>query len=55
MVARMAPIWEGRTKMNAKPGQVEEIVQDGSARAAAVAHRTLEEVNDAMNTGQGGL
>jgi len=55
MVARMAPIWEGRTKMNAKPGQVEEIVRDGSARAAAVAHRTLEEVNDAMNTGQGGL
>jgi tryptophanyl-tRNA synthetase len=48
MVARMAPIWEGRARLTAKPGQVEEIVHEGSRRAAAVAHRTLEEVNDAM-------
>jgi tryptophanyl-tRNA synthetase len=55
MVARMTPIWEGRARLNAKPGQVEEIVRDGSARAAAVARRTLEEVNDAMNIGKGEL
>ena len=48
MVARMAPIWEGRARLTANPGQVEEIVREGSRRAAAVAHRTLEEVNDAM-------
>jgi tryptophanyl-tRNA synthetase len=48
MVARMAPIWEGRARLTAKPGQVEEIVHEGSRRAAEVAHRTLEEVNDAM-------
>ncbi|MSR23831.1 MAG: tryptophan--tRNA ligase [Nitrospiraceae bacterium] len=48
MVARMAPIWEGRARITAKPNQVEEIVHEGSRRAAAVAHRTLEEVNDAM-------
>lgn len=48
MVARMTPIWEGRARLTAKPGQVEEIVREGSRRAAAVAHRTLEEVNDAM-------
>ena len=48
MVARLAPIWDGRAGLAAKPGQVEEIVNEGSRRAAAVAHRTLEEVNDAM-------
>ncbi len=48
MVARMAPIWEGRARLTAKPSQVEEIVHEGSRRATAVAHRTLEEVNDAM-------
>jgi tryptophanyl-tRNA synthetase len=48
MVERLAPIWEGRARLTAKPGQVEEIVREGSQRAAEVAHRTLEEVNDAM-------
>jgi tryptophanyl-tRNA synthetase len=48
MVKRLAPIWDGRARLNANPGQVEEIVQAGSRRAAAVAHRTLEEVTDAM-------
>ena len=48
MVKRLAPIWEGRARLTADPGQVDEIVRDGSRRAAAVAHRTLEEVNDAM-------
>ncbi len=48
MVTRLAPIWDGRARLTATPGQVEEIVREGSRRAAAVAHRTLEEVNDAM-------
>ncbi len=48
MVTRLAPIWDGRARLTATPGQVDEIVREGSRRAAAVAHRTLEEVNDAM-------
>jgi tryptophanyl-tRNA synthetase len=48
MVKRLAPIWDGRARLTANPGQVEEIAQAGSRRATAVAHRTLEEVNDAM-------
>lgn len=48
MVERLTPIWEGRARLTAKPGQVEEIVREGSRRAAAVASRTLAEVNDAM-------
>ncbi len=49
IVLRMAPLWEARAGLVDKPGQVEEIVTEGSRRAASVAHRTLEEVNQAMN------
>ncbi len=49
IVERMAPMWEARAGLVNKPGQVEEIVTEGSRRAASVAHRTLEEVNQAMN------
>ncbi|GKS59257.1 tryptophan--tRNA ligase [Nitrospira sp.] len=49
IVERMAPIWDARAQLVDKPGQVEEIVGEGSRRAAAVAHRTLEAVNEAMN------
>jgi tryptophanyl-tRNA synthetase len=48
MVQRLTPIWEGRKKLTAKPDQVEEIVRDGSKRAQAVSHETLEEVKEAM-------
>jgi tryptophanyl-tRNA synthetase len=48
MVGRMAPIWEGRSRLTAKPGRVDEIVQEGSRRATEVARQTLAEVNDAM-------
>ncbi len=48
MVERLTPIWEGRKKLTAKPDQVEEIVRDGSKRAQAVSHQTLEEVKEAM-------
>lgn len=49
IVGRMTPMWEARAGFVDKPGQVEEIVTEGSRRAAAVAHRTIEEVNQAMN------
>jgi tryptophanyl-tRNA synthetase len=48
MVERLVPIWENRSKLTAKPDQVEEIAQEGSHRAAKIAHRTLEEVKEAM-------
>ena len=48
MVERLTPIWEGRTKLTAKPSQVEEIVRLGCKRAQVVSHQTLEEVNEAM-------
>jgi tryptophanyl-tRNA synthetase len=48
MVERLAPIWDGRKKLTATPGQVEEIVRAGSARAQAAARRTLDEVQAAM-------
>ena len=48
MVERLAPIWEGRTKLTAKPDQVEEIVRSGCKRAQAVSHQTLKEVEEAM-------
>lgn len=49
MVERMVPIWEGRAKLTSNPKQLDEIVDEGSKRAAAVARYTLQEVNDAMN------
>lgn len=48
IIERMAPMWETRAQLVQTPGKVEEIVAEGSRRAAAVAHRTLEEVNAAM-------
>lgn len=48
MVERLTPIWDGRAKLTATPGQVEDIVREGSRRAAEVARQTLGEVNEAM-------
>ncbi len=48
MVERLTPTWDARTKLTAKPKQLEDIVQDGSARAARVAGETLGEVKEAM-------
>ncbi|MGH7206080.1 MAG: hypothetical protein ACREI2_07720 [Nitrospiraceae bacterium] len=48
MVERLTPIWEGRKKLTAKSDQVEEILREGSKRAQAVSHQTLEEVKSAM-------
>jgi tryptophanyl-tRNA synthetase len=48
MVRRLTPIWEARTKLEANPDQVEDIVRNGSQRAAKVSGQTLEEVKAAM-------
>jgi len=48
MVERMAPIWDARAALTSHPSRIDEIVQDGSQRAAKVAKATLAEVNEAM-------
>ncbi|MCC6140228.1 MAG: tryptophan--tRNA ligase [Nitrospira sp.] len=48
IVERMAPIWESRAALISHPSRIDEIVQDGSARAEKVAKATLAEVNVAM-------
>jgi tryptophanyl-tRNA synthetase len=48
MVERMAPMWEARASLMSHPSRIDEIVQDGSERAAKVAKATLAEVNEAM-------
>jgi tryptophanyl-tRNA synthetase len=48
IVERMAPMWEARASLTKDPKYLMDVVEDGSHRAAAIAHRTLEEVNAAM-------
>ena len=48
IVERMAPMWEARAALTKDPKQLEEVIEEGSRKAASVAHRTLEEVNAAM-------
>ncbi|KAF4516097.1 hypothetical protein B566_EDAN000335 [Ephemera danica] len=48
MVERMAPLWEARASLISHPSRIDEIVQDGSQRAAKVAKATLAEVTEAM-------
>jgi tryptophanyl-tRNA synthetase len=48
IVERMAPMWDARASLTKDPKHLEEVIEDGSRRASAVAHRTLEEVQDAM-------
>jgi tryptophanyl-tRNA synthetase len=48
MVERLMPIWDQRAKLTQEPSRVDEIVEAGSKRAAAVASATLREVNEAM-------
>jgi len=48
MVERMAPIWDARASLLSHPARIDEIVRDGSARAATIAKATLAEVHEAM-------
>jgi tryptophanyl-tRNA synthetase len=48
MVEQLTPIWDARTKLTQHPSRVEDTVEAGSKRAAAVAGATLHEVNEAM-------
>ena len=48
MVQRLTPIWEKRTALQTHPDQVEDVVREGSKRAASVSGQTLEEAKAAM-------
>ncbi len=48
LVEQMTPIWEARTALTQHPARLDEIVEDGSQKAGAVARQTLEQVTDAM-------
>lgn len=48
MVERLRPIWDARQNLTSHTGQVEEIVHEGTKRASAVSHQTLEEVKKAI-------
>jgi tryptophanyl-tRNA synthetase len=49
VVDTLAPIWEARAGLIEQPSRIEDIVQDGSRKARAVAKGTLHEVTEAMN------
>jgi tryptophanyl-tRNA synthetase len=48
LLAYLKPIQDKRKELSAKPGQVEEIIEEGSRKARAVAQKTLAEVTEAM-------
>jgi tryptophanyl-tRNA synthetase len=48
VIEALAPLREGRAQWEAKPERVSEILAAGTARARAVAQRTMEEVREAI-------
>jgi len=48
MVERLAPSWEARADLMAKPDYVQDIIHEGQQKASIVAHETMQEVKEAM-------
>jgi tryptophanyl-tRNA synthetase len=48
LVETLAPIWDARTSLLKNPAHVDEIVEEGSRKAGAVAKATLRDVTEAM-------
>ncbi len=48
MVERLAPSWETRAGLLAKPDYLENIIQEGQQKASIVAHETMKDVKEAM-------
>jgi len=51
VLAELAPISERRASLEARPQEVQEILERGNARARKVAAATMEEVREAMGFG----
>ncbi len=48
LVERMTPIWDARAALTKAPSRIEEIVEEGSRKAGAVAKATLHDATEAM-------
>lgn len=48
MVERLAPSWETRADLMAKPDYVQDIIHEGKQKASIVAHETMQDVKEAM-------
>jgi tryptophanyl-tRNA synthetase len=49
LLKEMKPYFEKRREIASRPERVEEVLREGSAKAAAIARKTLEEAKAAMN------
>jgi tryptophanyl-tRNA synthetase len=49
IVETLAPMWEARAALVRNPSRINDIVHEGSRKAATVANVTLQEVTEAMN------
>jgi tryptophanyl-tRNA synthetase len=48
LTARLTPLWERRKELEHHPGQVEDIIERGCAKAQTVARETMQQVYDAI-------
>jgi tryptophanyl-tRNA synthetase len=48
LVTKLTPLWEKRKELEQHPGQVEEIIEQGCAKAQTVARETMGQVYDAI-------
>jgi tryptophanyl-tRNA synthetase len=48
LVERMTPLWDARAALMKEPSRIEDIVEEGSRKAGAVAKATLHEATEAM-------
>lgn len=48
IVERLAPSWEARAELTAKPDYLRDIIQEGKRKASTVAQETMQEVKEAM-------
>ena len=48
MVSRLAPSWETRAVLSAKPGYLQDIIHEGQSKASKLAKTTMQDVQEAM-------
>jgi tryptophanyl-tRNA synthetase len=48
LVTQLTPLWEKRKDIEQRPGQVDEIIAQGCAKAQVVAQETLHQVYEAI-------
>jgi len=48
LTAKLTPVWEKRKEIEQHPGQVDDIIEQGCAKAQTVARETMGQVYDAI-------